>query len=125
MIIDKKKKYIQVSENNLIRRLARVKRVKRRRMKYLREEIRTGVCIVGKIIKSRMKEAGNMFRIKEDKLLLVETNEQGGTRKLQLRWEDCLKRDLIETDEEEMWRQKASNMVRWKNIMTVAIGCVK
>ena len=56
-------KYIQVSENNLIRRLARVKRVKRRRMKYLREEIRTGVCIVGKIIKSRMKGAGRQITI--------------------------------------------------------------
>ena len=46
---------LQVCENNWIRRIAGVKRVERRRMKDLREKVGTKVCIVGKIVKSRMK----------------------------------------------------------------------
>ena len=49
---------LQVCENVWIRRIASVKRVERRRMKHLREEIGTKACIVGKIVTSRMKWAG-------------------------------------------------------------------
>ena len=37
-------------------------------MKDLREEVGTKACIVGKIVKSRMKWAGHMVRRKDDKL---------------------------------------------------------
>ena len=37
-------------------------------MKDLREEVGTKACIVGKIVKSRMKLAGHMVRMKDDKL---------------------------------------------------------
>ena len=57
---------LQVCENNWIRKI--VKRVERRRMKDLREEVGTKACIVGKIVKSRMKWAGHMVRMKDDKL---------------------------------------------------------
>ena len=74
-------------------------------MKYLREEVGTKACIVGKIVKSRMKCTGHMVRMKEDKLpKRAETKKQEGCRKRgrpQLRWEDCVKRDLIKAEEEE------------------------
>ena len=41
---------IQVCENNWIRGIAGVKRVERRRMNYLREEVGTKACIVGKLV---------------------------------------------------------------------------
>ena len=59
---------LQVCENNWIRRIARVPRVERRRMKDLREEVGTKACIVGKIVKSRMKWAGHMVRMKDEQL---------------------------------------------------------
>ena len=34
----------------------------------LREEVGTKACMVGKIVKSRMKWAGHMIRMKDDKL---------------------------------------------------------
>ena len=37
-------------------------------MKDLREEVGTKACIVGKIVKSRMKWTGHMVRMKDDKL---------------------------------------------------------
>ena len=59
---------LQVCENNWIRRLSGVRRVERRRMKDLREEVGTKDCIVGKIVKSRVKWAGHMVRMKDDNL---------------------------------------------------------
>ena len=73
---------LQVCENNWIRRIAGVKRVERRRMKDLREEVGTNACIVGKIVRSRMKWAGHMVRMKDDKLpKRSETKKQEGIRK--------------------------------------------
>ena len=73
---------LQVCENNWIRRIAGVKRVERRRMKDLREEVGTKACIVGKIVKSRMKWAGHMVRMKDDKLpKRSETKKPEGFRK--------------------------------------------
>ena len=37
-------------------------------MKDLREEVGSKACIVGKIVKSRMKWAGHMVRMKHEKL---------------------------------------------------------
>ena len=65
-------------------------------MKNLREEVGTKACIIGKIVKSRMKWAGHLVRMKDDTLpRRFETKKQEGSRKRgrpQLRWEDCVKR---------------------------------
>ena len=74
-------------------------------MKDLREEVGTKACIVGRIVKSRLKWAGYMVRMKEDKVpKRAETKRQEGSRKRgrsQLRWEVCVKRDLRKAEEEE------------------------
>ena len=48
---------LQVCENNWIRRIG-VKRVERKRMKDLREEVGTKACIVGKIVEKEPDEMG-------------------------------------------------------------------
>ena len=81
-------------------------------MKDLREEVGTKVCIVGKIVKSRMKWAGHMVRMKYDKLpKRAETKKQEGSRKRgrpQLRWEDCVRRDLRKAEEEENGEKRST-----------------
>ena len=66
-------------------------------MKDLGEEFGTKACIVGKIVKNRVKWAGHMFRMKDERLpKRSETKKQEGCRKRgrpQLRLEDCVKRD--------------------------------
>ena len=52
---------LQACENNWIRKIAGVRRVEKRRMKDMREEVGTKACIVGKIVKSRMKWAGTSW----------------------------------------------------------------
>ncbi len=112
---------LQVCENNWIRIIARVKRVERRIMKDL-SEVGTKVFIGGKIVKSRMKWAGHMVRMKDDRLpKRYETKKHGGCRKRGrplLRWEHRVKRDLRMTEEEDKWREKANNRDQWKEIIT-------
>ena len=109
---------LQVCEINWIRKIAGVRRVERRTMKDLREEVGTKACIVGKIVKSRVKWAGHIVRMKDDKLpKRDETKKQEGSRKRerpQLRWDDCVKRDLRKAEEEEQWRENANNRDQWK-----------
>ena len=116
---------LQVCENNWIRKIAAVRRVERRRMKYMREDVGTKVCIVGKIVKSRIKLAGHMVRMKYDKLpKRAETKKQECSRKRgrpHLRWEDCVKRDLRKAEEEEKWREKANNRDQWNQITKVSV----
>ena len=94
-------------------------------MKDLREEVGTKACIVGKIVKSRMKWAGHMVRMKDDKLpKRAETKLQEGSRKRgrpQQRWDDCVKRDLRKAEEEEKLRENANNRDQWKKITKVAV----
>ena len=51
-----------------LRRIAGVKRVDRRRMDELREEVGIQKCLMGRLVKSRMKWAGHVERMKEDRL---------------------------------------------------------
>ena len=54
----------------------------------------------------------------------AETKRQEGSRKRgrpQLRWEDCVKRDLRKAKEEEKWKENANNRDRWKLITKVAV----
>ena len=85
----------------------------------------TAAKLVVRIVKSRMKWAGHMVRMNDDKLpKRVETKRQEGSRKRgrpQLRWEDCVKRDLRKAKEEEKWREKANNRDRWKLITKAAV----
>ena len=66
-----------------------------------------------------------MVRMRDDRLLKrSETKKQEGCRKrgrLQLRWDDCVKRDLRNAEEEEKWREKANNRDQWKQITKVAV----
>ena len=75
----------------------------------MREEVGTKACIVVKIV-NRMKWAGHMVRMKVDKLpKRAETKKQEGFRKRgrpQLKWEDCVKRDLRKAKEEENGKKR-------------------
>ena len=66
-----------------------------------------------------------MVRMKDEKLpKRSETKKHHGCRKRgrpQLRWEDCVKRDLRKAEEGEKWRGKANNRDQWKRIIKVAV----
>ena len=59
-VSEKHQHRLQVCENNWVRRIAGVKRVDRRRMDELREEVGIQKCLMGRLGKSRMKWAGHV-----------------------------------------------------------------
>ena len=62
--------------------LAEVKRVEKRRIIDLRDKVGTKGCIVGKIVKSQMKGAGHMTRMKDERLQNIsETKKQDCCKK--------------------------------------------
>ena len=65
------------------------------------------------MVKSRIKWAGHMVRMKDDNLSRrAETKKQEGYRKRdiqQLRWEDCVTRYLRKAEAEEKCREQANN----------------
>ena len=74
-------------------------------MKDLREVVGTKACTIGKIVKSRIKWSGHIVGMKDERLQKrCERKKQEGCRERgrpQLRWEDCVKRDLRKTEEED------------------------
>ena len=65
-VSEKHQHRLRVCENNWVRRIAGVKRVDRRRMDELREEVGIQKCLMGRLVKSRLKWAGQVERTKED-----------------------------------------------------------
>ena len=56
---------------------------------------------------------------RERLLKISETKKHKGCRnrgRPQLRWEDCVKRDLRKAEEEEKWTEKANNRDQWKKL---------
>ena len=81
-VTEKHQHRLQVCENNWVRRIAGVKRVDRRRMDELREEVGIQKCLMGRLVKSRMKWAGRVERMKEDRLpRMAYVHQERGMRK--------------------------------------------
>ena len=75
--------------------------------------------IVGdKIVKSRMRCAGNMVRMKDERLPKRSVTKKVAEKRgrSQLRWEDYVKRDLRKAEEEEKWREMANKRDQWKHL---------
>ena len=92
----------------------------RRRMNDLREEIGKQFSLTGRITKRWMMWAGHLVQMEEDRLLdRAEGMKQrvyGKRGRPQLRWDDCLKRYVRKTEEDDRWREKAADREKWKGI---------
>ena len=139
-VSEKHQHRLQVCENNWVRRIAGVKRVDRRRMDELREEVGIQKCLMGRLVKSRMKWAGHERmkedRLKEDRLPMKEdrlrmkedrlprmayVHQERGKRKRgrpRMRWRDCIERDTRKAELEDMdWRMVAQDRGQWRRVV--------
>ena len=85
----------------------------------LREETGMQRCLTERLARSRIQWAGHVERMADDRLpkRAAELREEG-TRSLgrpMLRWEDCVKRDVRNTGEEEYWKNKTGDTGGWKD----------
>ena len=91
-VSEKHQHRLQVCENNWVRRIAGVKRVDRRRMDELREEVGIQTCLMRRLVKSRIKWAGHVERMNEDRLpMMAYVHQKRGKRKRGrpcMRWRD-------------------------------------
>ena len=96
-VSEKHQHRLQVCDNNWVRRIAGVKRVDRSRMDELREEVGIQKCLMGRWVKSQLKWAGHVERMKEDRLpRMAYVHQERGKIKRgrpRMRWRDCIERD--------------------------------
>ena len=121
-VTDKHQHSLQVCENNWVRRIAGVKRVDRRRMDELREEVGIQKCLMGRLVKSRMKWAGHVERMKEDRLpRMAYIHQERGKRKRgrpRMRWRDCIERDMRKAELEDVdWMMLAQDRAQWRMVV--------
>lgn len=121
-VSEKHQHRLQVCENNWVRRIAGVKRVDRRRMDELREEVGIQKCLMGRLVKSRMKWAGHVERMKEDRLpRMAYVHQERGKRKRgrpRMRWRDCIERDMRKAELEDVdWRMVAQDRGQWRRVV--------
>ncbi len=123
-VTDKHQHILQVCENNWVRRIAGVKRVDRRRMDELREEVGIQKCLMGRLVKSRMKLAGHVERMKEDRLpRMACVHQERGKRKRKrgrsrMRWRDCIERDMRKVELEDVdWRMLDQDRGQWRMVV--------
>ena len=121
-VTEKHQHRLQVCENNWVRRIAGVKRVDRMRMDELREEVGIQKCLMGRLVKSRMKWAGHVERMKEDRLpRMAYVYQERGKRKRgrpRMRWRDCIERDMRNAELEDVdWRMVAHDRGQWRMVV--------
>ena len=121
-VTDKHQHILQVCENNWVRRIAGVKRVDRRRMDELREEVGIQKCLMGRLVKSRMKLAGHLERMREDRLpRMAYVHQERGKRKRgrpRMRWRDCIERNMSKAELEDVdWRMLAHDRAQWRMVV--------
>ena len=77
-----------------------------------------------RLVRSRLRWAGHVERMADDRLPMraAELRKQGRRRrgKPRLRWEDCVKRDVKKTGEEEDWKKKTGYR-GWKRLSDEAV----
>ena len=117
---------LQVRENNWIRNIAGVRRVERRRMKDLREEVGTKACIVGRIVKSRRNGLDIIYGPNERGQTTEKSRDKEARRFQITRKTTATMEGLCEERSEKgrrgrEWREKSNNRDRWKLITKVAV----
>ena len=76
-------------------------------------------------MRSRLQWTGHVEWMADDRLpkRAEELGEQGRRRRgrSRLRWEDCVKRDVRKTGEEEDWKKKTRDRGLWKILSDEAV----
>ena len=67
MVMTKKQEKLQVCDNNLVKRMAGVKKIDKRRMEELREEVGVKESLTRKLVRSQLKWAGHVERMEVNK----------------------------------------------------------
>ena len=94
-------------------------------MVEFREETGVQRSLTERLARSRLQWTGHVERMADDRLpkRAAELREQGRRRRgrSMLRWEDCVKRDVKKTGEEDDWKKKTGDRGGWKILADEAV----
>ena len=119
---DKQQSRLKVCENNWVRRITRAKKMDKRRVADMREEVGVEQNISEKMVKARLRWAGHVIRMEEGRLPKRALLEGDGVRRggrPRMRWEDRVKKEFRGVGGEE-WRETAQDRRRWKIVVLEA-----
>ena len=120
-LTERQQQRLQVCENTWVRRIVGVKRVDRRRMDELREEIGVQMSLMGRLVKFQLRRAGHLMWMRKERMpkRADRLREQGKRKRgrLWLRWEDCVRRDINKVGMVGEWRELAEDRGRWRSII--------
>ena len=121
-LTERQEEKIQIAENNWVQSICKVTQEDRRKMKELREEIDMKKHLKMKVAGSRMRWAGHVQRMSEDRLSKRAWKaEEGGRRRRRrpkLRWKDCVKRDIERAGTKgQEWKTIAEDRGRWRELI--------
>ena len=101
-----------------------MKRVDRRRMDGLREDIGVQMSLMGRLVKCWMRWAGHLVRMGKERMAnrADMMREQGGMKKgrPRLRWEDCVRRDIHRVGVVGEWRELSEDRGKRRSIVVKA-----
>ena len=106
-----------------MRRIEGVKRIDKQRNEELRGEVGVRESLMRTLVRSRLKWAGHVERMEGVRLtkrahaLGVEGRRRRGRSRL--RWEDCVKRDLVGVVGE--WRMRARDRGDWRTLVETVV----
>ena len=123
-LTERQQQRLQVCKNNWVRRITGVKTVDQRRMDELREEIGVQVSLIGRLVKCQLRWVGHLVQMGEEKIAKrADRLRKQGRRKRarsQLRWEDCVMRDISKVGVGGEWRELVKDRRKWRSIVVKA-----
>ena len=119
-LTERQEEKIHMAENNWVQRICKVTQKDRRKMKE-DEEIGMKKHLKMKVVGSKMRWAGHVQRMDEERLSKRALKaEEGGRRRRgrpKLRWKDCVKRDLERAGiNGQEWKTIAEDRGRWREL---------
>ena len=83
-----------------------------------RKEVGMQCSLTGRLVRSRIRWAGHLVSMDASKLAKrAEVEKHQGRWKMgrpHMRWEDCVRRDMRRSGEDERWREGAADRKLWK-----------
>ena len=122
-LTDAQHQKLQICKNNWVRRIAGVKRVEKRRLEELREEVGLSRTITDKVVGSRLKWAGQVVQMEEirapKRAFMIEESGRRRRGRPKMRWRERVAKDARAAGVPGEWTEVAKDWAMWRRLVKV------